>query len=321
MVRKLIIAAALVIIFMAAAGISTYLTIHLLIRSGDTVVVPDLEGKEVVYALEVLTDLGLNTKVKGSEYNDTIARNHIIYQEPDSGTELKRGRDVRLVISKGAQTVVFPNLIGMSVPQARILLDQNSLLQSNLSYIYAEIAPKERILAQFPGPGVTGLRGDTVDMLVSDGPAPQRTAMIQLEGMSLNEATLALEEHHLLPGAVHHAEATVQPPNTVVAQSPDYGYPVSSKSLIALTISGSRDKKSLSLSGTADLFRYRVPRGFLKQSVRVRMSRPDASMDIFNDFVRPGREIWLLVPKAPSTTLFLYVDGELKRTKNYSIQE
>ena len=40
------------VVFIAAAGISTYLTVHLLIRSENTVVVPDLAAKEVVYALE-----------------------------------------------------------------------------------------------------------------------------------------------------------------------------------------------------------------------------------------------------------------------------
>ena len=44
----------LMMVFIITAGVSTYLTIHLLIRGKDTVVVPDLEGKEIVYALEIL---------------------------------------------------------------------------------------------------------------------------------------------------------------------------------------------------------------------------------------------------------------------------
>ncbi len=48
---------------------SAYLTLTLIIKSEDTVVVPNLNGKDVVYALEILTNLGLNTKVKGSEYS------------------------------------------------------------------------------------------------------------------------------------------------------------------------------------------------------------------------------------------------------------
>ena len=52
------------IIFVLVAVISGYLALTLLVKSEDVVVVPDLIGKDAIYALEVLTDLGLNIKVK-----------------------------------------------------------------------------------------------------------------------------------------------------------------------------------------------------------------------------------------------------------------
>ena len=60
--------------FVVVAGISAYLTLTLIIKSEDTVIVPELEGKDVVYALELLTELELNTKVKGSEYTTDIPK-------------------------------------------------------------------------------------------------------------------------------------------------------------------------------------------------------------------------------------------------------
>ena len=139
-------------VFMLAAGLGTYVTVHLLIRSGATVVVPDLIGKDVVYALEVLSDLGLNTKVKGSKFNPDIAKNHIIGQAPEPGSEIKKGRDVRLMISKGARTVIMPNLIGMRLPMASILITENDLNIGNKSYTYHE-SDKDRILSQYPPSG------------------------------------------------------------------------------------------------------------------------------------------------------------------------
>ena len=53
----------------AVTGISAYLTLVLIVKSEETVVVPDLVGREVVYALEVLSDLELNIRVKDSEYS------------------------------------------------------------------------------------------------------------------------------------------------------------------------------------------------------------------------------------------------------------
>jgi beta-lactam-binding protein with PASTA domain len=61
--------AALFIVLILIIGASGYLTLTLMIKSEDTVVVPDLIGKDVVSVLKILTDLGLNTNVKWSEYS------------------------------------------------------------------------------------------------------------------------------------------------------------------------------------------------------------------------------------------------------------
>jgi serine/threonine-protein kinase len=62
------------------------------------------------------------------------------------------------------------------------------------------------------------------------------------------------------------------------------------------------------------LFRYRLENGFLKRHIRVRLNSYRVSTDLFNDFLKPGEEIWHLVPKRNDATILLYVDGELIKT-------
>ncbi|UCF94094.1 MAG: PASTA domain-containing protein, partial [Desulfobacterales bacterium] len=81
--------------FLFTAGASAYITLTLIIKSEDTVIVPDLVGKDVVLALEFLTDLDLNTKVRGSEYSVDMPKNQVIFQDPEPGSEIKKGRDVK----------------------------------------------------------------------------------------------------------------------------------------------------------------------------------------------------------------------------------
>ena len=57
MIAKIAKIGGLGLVFLVVAGISAYLTLTLIIKSEDTVIVPDLEGKDVVYALELLTEL------------------------------------------------------------------------------------------------------------------------------------------------------------------------------------------------------------------------------------------------------------------------
>ena len=64
-------------VFTIAAGISTYFTLSLVIKSEDTVLVPDIIGKDVVNVLEQLTELDLNTKVKGSQFSVEVPKDHV----------------------------------------------------------------------------------------------------------------------------------------------------------------------------------------------------------------------------------------------------
>ncbi len=317
MLARIVKIALLIFIFMAAAGISTYLTIHVLIRSEDTVVVPDLVGKEVVYTLEVLTDLGLNTKVKGSEFSPSVPKHHIIAQDPEPGSEIKQGRDVRLVISKGARTVVLPNLTGISVPQARIVLQENGLRQGNLSYTYDKDQPKGEILAQHPLPAASGLRDDRVNLLVSSGAAPRRIPMLDLRGMGLSQAIAAIERLQLVLGVIQPSSDPNVADETVVEHTPGSGYPVLIGDGIDLIINRHAQATIEQRPEKVVLFRHRSNRGFLKQHVRVLVNRPNAAVELFNAFVKPGEEIWLLVPEDEPSTLLLYVDDDLLLTKSY----
>ena len=94
-----------IIVLILIIGASAYFTLTLIIKSEDTVVVPDLVGKKVLYVLEILTDLKLNAKIKGSEYSSDIPVDHVIFQEPEPGSEIKIGRNVTIIISKGTETI------------------------------------------------------------------------------------------------------------------------------------------------------------------------------------------------------------------------
>jgi hypothetical protein len=39
--------------------------------------------------------------------------------------------------------------------------------------------------------------------------------------------------------------------------------------------------------------------------------------DLFDDFVKAGEEIWLLIPRDTEATLFLYENEKLIRTQTY----
>ncbi|MFC1829777.1 PASTA domain-containing protein [Thermodesulfobacteriota bacterium] len=306
--------AALVLI----VGVSSYFTLTLLIKSEDTVVVPDLNGKDVVYALKFLTDIGLNTKVKGSEFSAVVPENHVLFQDPEPGTEIKKGRDVKIILSKGAKTVLTPNLSGLSIQQARIILEENDLRQGEVSRTFSRNVAKENIIAQFPSSGAVITRGSNVDLLVSTGDLPRTYKMPDLAGFSIEEAILAIETGNLMLGQIKALFHRGIPKDVVAGQEPLPGYPVTEGSPVNIVVNrklNEKERKDPKRGNGFGLFRYRLDSGFLKRHIRVSLTGFGVSMDLFNDYVKPGEEIWLLIPRKGDALLLLYEDGKLIKTE------
>jgi serine/threonine-protein kinase len=306
---------------MLVAGVSAYLTLTLIIKSEDTVVVPELVGKNVVNVLELLTNLGLNTKIKGSEYNAEVPKNHIIFQEPEPGAEIKKGRDVRIILSKGPKAILVPNLQGLSLQQARIILEENGLCREIISITYSNDIKKDEIITQFPSPGTMITRGECVNMLASKGIRTRIYKMPDLQGLYLDEAIPLIEDSGLVLGEIKSFSYKGKLLETIVDHEPLSGHPVAEKSIVNLVINrepGQRGRKHLHGKKTG-LFRYRIKDGFLKRHIRVRIDTQNFSNDLFDGLMKPGEELWLLIPQNKSATVFLYEDGEIVESRVYGV--
>jgi beta-lactam-binding protein with PASTA domain len=295
--------------FLGVAGISGYLTLRFIVKSEDTVVVPELVGKDVVYVLDILTDLGLNTKVSGFEYRTDVPKNHVAYQEPGPGSEVKKDRDVRVIISKGPKTLVMPNLVGMGIRQANILMEENDLSQGVLSRTFSERAATDEVMCQVPSPGTVVTRGDSVDLLVSFGRWPVTHKMPYLNGLALEDAILILERAHLGLGQIRSVQRDDLPKDVVVEQNPPSGYQVASGTLVNLAIN--RAEKGPILDQGLSLLHHSVREGFLKKHIRIRVNAFGVLYDLYDAFVRPGEDIWFLAPQDLETTVFVYQNGDL----------
>jgi beta-lactam-binding protein with PASTA domain len=299
-------------------GLTVYLTLSFMIKSEETVIVPDLSGKDVVSALELLTDMGLDTKITGSDFDAAIPKNHIIFQDPEAGAEIKKGRDIRLMISKGTQSVFVPNLTGRTLQQAGVILKQNGLCAGVTSYAHSDLVGKDHVIAQEPTRGKAVHRGDCANLLVSTGRRPVYHVMPDLTGMPLDEAIHGIEPYRLQLGKVTTVVKDEMPHNTIVGQEPDAGHRIEEGTTIRLVINRSGDKMSRSsptFSSGVQLFRYRLKEGFLKKRMRVRVNCFGRSIDFFDGLAKPGTEIWVLIPRFTDATLFLYENNELIQTK------
>ena len=317
MIARIVKIAAFFIILIIVIWVSAYLTLTLIIKSEDTVVVPELVGKDVIYVLEILTDLGLNPKVKGSEYNSHVPTNHVIFQEPEPGAAIKKGRDIRIIISKGAESIPMPNLKGLSFRQARIILEENGLCQGSISSTYIKNIEKDNIIEQVPSPGAMVKRETCVDLLVSLGIRPKAYQMPDLKELSLDDAILLIERSNLLIGKIKSSFHKDKPKNVVIKQEPLSGHRVIEGTHVNIIINrkpGRKGQDYLPDTKVGGLFQYRLENGFLKRRIRVSLNSFGMSNDLFDDFMKPGEEIWFLIPNIDATVL-LYENDELVKTR------
>ena len=314
MIAKIAKITALGLAFVLAAGAGAYLTLTLIIKSEDTVIVPNLVGKDVVSALEILTELKLNTKVSGSEYSRQFPKNHVTFQEPDAGSEIKSDRDIRIIISKGPKTILMPNIVNLSEQQARMIIEENGFTQGQMSHTYNDSIEASHVILQVPSAGTKTTRGTSVDILVSSGPRPIAYVMPELSGHSLDQAVLIIENTDMTVGKIRSRFDKRNFRNMVISQDPPAGYSVNVSDPVHLVInrpSGRANGDRLHRPLYGSLLQHRIKSGFLKKHVRIEMENAKSTTDLFDDYVRAGHKIWVLIPRDHEASVFIFENDEL----------
>ncbi|GAB6096403.1 hypothetical protein JCM14469_26560 [Desulfatiferula olefinivorans] len=319
MIRQILKTTLIFFSFLVMTGVFSYLALTYFIRNEDSVVVPELVGKEVVQVLEMLSGLGLNTKVSGTEYSSLIARNHVIFQDPEPGTIIKKDRDVRIVFSKGPKTVFVPPLVRQTFPEAQRLLSDKGLMPGRLARVYHDDIQEDTIISQYPEPGEALERNSTVDLLVSRGKRPQTFVMEDLTGMEIDQAIGSIGRRRLTVGTITGVSLPRTPLNVITEHDPPPGSRVTEGATVNLSINRPQEGKNRIYDADAGtrLFRHTLGHGFLKKQVRAQMSCDGSVYEVYNQEARPGEEIWIMVPVNSEATVFLYEDDTLVQTRFY----
>ncbi|MFP5487527.1 MAG: PASTA domain-containing protein, partial [Acidimicrobiia bacterium] len=127
--------------------------------------VPDVVGVSGAEARRAVEELGLVFAEGPQEFNDDVPLGSVIRQEPTPGTEVERGTTITVVISKGVDLVIFPDLSGAATYEdaAAILLDAG--FEPRLRFGDAQGAIRDvSIDGEDPVVGETYRRGTVVDI-------------------------------------------------------------------------------------------------------------------------------------------------------------
>ncbi|MEJ7634703.1 Stk1 family PASTA domain-containing Ser/Thr kinase [Aeromicrobium sp.] len=144
-------------------------TITLIVSAGpEQVTIPDLQGLSFGEAKSNLESKDL--KVKKVLQDSDEPRNQVINSNPPPGDQVDVGSTVDLIVSKGQVTV--PNVLGMSVKDARDVLDEAGL-KSEVTDDPAAAEPKGEVISQAGTENSKVSPGTTIDLTVSANPGEE----------------------------------------------------------------------------------------------------------------------------------------------------
>lgn len=145
-------------------------TIYLVISKGqEEKTLPNLIGKSEDEAKSLLEaekfKVGEVTKTYSSKPEGTV-----LSTQPGPLTPLKTGATVNLEVSRGPLRV--PDVSGKSVQEAQRLLSEAGLKAGKTESANDPKVPKDAVISTSPAAGTEVSEGATVDLIVSQGPAP-----------------------------------------------------------------------------------------------------------------------------------------------------
>jgi beta-lactam-binding protein with PASTA domain len=222
----------LVFILTSAAFLSAITAMRIAIH-GREVTMPNLVGKNVTEANQLLQSRGLVLRVADRIYTD-LPINVVVRQTPPAGLLMKVSQQAHVVLSLGQRQLQIPLLEGNSLRASRIELLRAGLQVGEVSSVNMPSPTADTVVIQNPKPG-TGAATPRVDFLVSQGPRETAYVMPHLVGMNESEAQHRLDVAGLRR-KVNYVSAPQWPHGAVIDQAPLGGNRIPTSSTIELTV-------------------------------------------------------------------------------------
>jgi beta-lactam-binding protein with PASTA domain len=207
------------------------------VHTGRVCILPDITELSLKEAERILQERDLSLTVLAEEYNPLKPPGIILSQNPAPQAKVKKGRLVKVVVSKGEKMVLVPDLKGVSLRQAEIMLHEKGLEAGEIKWVSSDTFPQNVVVGGSPAFGLSVPVGMSVNLQVSLGSSPDTVGTPGLAGISLEEAKNILRELGLEIGKVTREINNDLPVDTVLEQFPPEGAQVEKGTKINLIVS------------------------------------------------------------------------------------
>jgi beta-lactam-binding protein with PASTA domain len=209
----------------------------LIVHWGKATVVPDLMDLNLEEAEAILKRKGLGLEVMTEVYDPIKPPGIVLSQIPNPYTRVREGRQVKVTMSKGGETVLVPKLEGVSMRQAELLLLHEGLALGEVSWVPSDSFPQDVVITSTPSYETPVPLGMSVNLKVSLGIRADTVEVPDLVGMNLDDGRKLLREMGLEMGKMKSTLNNDFLPGTILNQSFQPGERIERGSKINLEVS------------------------------------------------------------------------------------
>lgn len=203
--------------------ISFFMMLHWLTRHGEEIRIPDVRGKNITEATQLLKSMKFDIYVD-STYEPSLKPMTVLKQMPDTGSIVKQGRTIFLTVNMVVPPQIpMPNLVNLSYRSAELLLRNNKLFVGDTTY-KPDLAAGAILEQKFKGnairPGEMISQGSKIDLIIGDGMGNTEFDMPDVSGLDVETAVTVLNQYELQP--IYHATGDISDSSSavVIDQSP-----------------------------------------------------------------------------------------------------
>lgn len=262
-----------------------------------------------------------------SEFSDTIPKDQIIDQAPKAQAQVKIGREVTVVVSKGPEILSFPNLKGANPPLTEEAAKNLIANQGFTGKVKVDTAPSATVangyvMEQDPAAGAQWTKNGAVHLTISSGPQFQIINMPDVIGKSVGEARNILETQNKLIMLVEVKNSTLYPPDMVIDSNPKPNQQVQQGAKVTVTISNGPGPlaKQMDQQVIVGSLQRVVPNDGKVHDVSVRINDTQGETEVWHSPYRAGTVAGVPadIRYYPPATLQILVDGALQYENRYS---
>lgn len=198
-------------------------------------VVPDLEGISLTEAREKVDKQGWQIQIEGEIYHPKVPEGIIISQRPGVGEKLPRGSNIFVSISMGKPRVEVPQLSGLTLSRAKVLLEERKLGWIVQDSVNSDTVPKDVVVSQDPKAGENVSPGRKIFLTISLG--SEKMEVPDLTGMEKEKADEEAAKRSLTVIIGEKQNSTKYPEGRIISQVPPAGKMVERGSTITVVIS------------------------------------------------------------------------------------